>query len=248
MAVAEAAVEEQSNACSCRENRMSEIIRRYFDGVESRAEESDDGKIISGRGIVYNVMSPVYWGMQEIIMPGAATECLKTDDIRGLFNHQPDNVLSRYRPEVDGTMTLSESKDGLDYRMEINESDPMATGVHARVLRDDVSGSSFAFNMDEDDYEFTKEELEDGIYLYTQTIHKFKIIYDVGPVTYPFYPTTTSDARTDAQEKELRSLCKRHGIDLPGANTKAEKINAAIREQKQREREQIDIYQRGLGL
>lgn len=228
-----------------------ELIRRFVEGAESRAEDGDDGKIIAGRGIVYNQLSPVYWGLQEIIESGAATECLKTDDIRGLFNHESSNLLARYNnPVADDTMTLVENKDGLDYRMQINEADPMAIGVHARVIRRDASGSSFAFRMDSDEYEVTKEELEDGVYLYTRTIFKFKMLYDVGPVTYPYYPTTTSTARTDAQEIELRSMCKRFGFELPDATIEAEKIAAANRLQKQREieRSKISVRRRKLCL
>ena len=114
----------------------------------------------------------------ERIMPGAFNNALAGDDVVGLFNHNPDNVLGRTSA---GTMKLTVDQRGLRY--DITESN---TSIYRDVSelqsRNEVLGSSFGFIvMDE-------VQRRDGDTL-VREITDVKLL-DVGPVTFPAYSGT----------------------------------------------------------
>lgn len=128
----------------------------------------------------------------ERIMPGAFDAALERDDVRALFNHDSNMVLGR----TPKTLTLSDSPEGLRY-----EIDPADTGVARDVTehirRGDVSGSSFAFLVT--DEEWRKED--------KVTIREIRGVelFDVGPVTYPAYESTTAGVRSVDGVEEARA-------------------------------------------
>ncbi len=145
----------------------------------------------------------------ERIMPSAFDLALqRPDDVVGLFNHDPDNVLGRLDA---GTLRLEVDRRGLRY-----EIDPPDTQVGRDVAalqgRGDLRGSSFAFRVEE-------QEIIDDEDRRVREIHSVELI-DVGPVTYPAYSGTntrgacvrwvTSDLRAGPVEShqaaEARSL------------------------------------------
>jgi HK97 family phage prohead protease len=115
-------------------------------------------------------------------------------DARGLFNHNPDNLLGRV---ANGTMRLSVDETGLKYEIDLNSADPDHQRVLAKVTRGDLSGSSFSFRP-------TKVEwVDDG----TRELRVIKDLelYDTGPVTYPAYEGTSVAARHDSDLVEARN-------------------------------------------
>jgi Escherichia/Staphylococcus phage prohead protease len=82
---------------------------------------------------------------RERIAPGAFTATIARDDVRALFNHNPDAVLGRMMAR---TLTLSEDAKSLRYTVQLNADDPIAASVAAKVKRRDVTGSSFWFSVD----------------------------------------------------------------------------------------------------
>ncbi|MES2789969.1 MAG: HK97 family phage prohead protease [Planctomycetota bacterium] len=122
----------------------------------------------------------LYPGFVERIDPHAFDRAVRDDDVRGLFNHDPSQILGRNKS---GTMTLRVDSKGLYY-----EIDPPATTDAKRVTvaleRQDVTGSSFMFDIEVDEY------VRDGDRV-IRTI-KQAILYDVGPVTFPAYTAATS--------------------------------------------------------
>lgn len=152
------------------------------------AGDDDDRKIVGYASVFYdgtNKTEYELWeDMVERIMPGAFDEALaKRDDVRGLFNHDPDNILGRTSA---GTMELRTDKKGLWYEIEPGDT-TIARDVVASIERGDIDGSSFAFRV-------VSEEVRKEDDVYIREITKVRL-FDVGPVTFPAYTAATSDYR-----------------------------------------------------
>ena len=145
-----------------------------------------EGKVkkIVGYPIVYNKASEDM-GFTEYIAPGAATEALKSSDIRGLKNHNPDLIFARKGVNLE----LVEDKDGVRY-----EATPINTrnfeDVAAEVEAGLLTGQSFGFKIEDDEWKDLDTDHP------TRTITKLSKIFDVGPVTYPAYTDTTVALRS----------------------------------------------------
>lgn len=144
---------------------------------------------ISGYAAVFNQETIIAGLFRERIAPGAFAEAIRHDDIRAAFNHSAAEILGRTRA---GTLQLYEDAFGLHYSVTINQNDPMAVGVAARVARGDVSGSSFAFGILNAADEIWTPAPRGGLPL--RTLLRIKLI-DVGPVAYPAYGAATATAR-----------------------------------------------------
>lgn len=159
---------------------MNNIERRFFKS-ELRADENSP---VVGYGSVFSKQSEDLGGFREIIAPGAFDDRLN-DDVRALFNHDPNYVLGRTKS---GTLSLSIDETGLRYEVDFPNT-TIANDLLESIKRGDVDQSSFAFTVDED--EFTEA---DGVII--RTIHRVKKLFDVSPVTYPAYPDATVGARS----------------------------------------------------
>lgn len=167
---------------------MSDIEQRSFIGeVRAESRESEPTHII-GYGAVFNTKSELLWGFREIIMPGAFDNVLN-DDVRGLFNHDPNFILGR---STAGTLSLSVDEHGLKYDITAPDTPTIRDLVIAPLKRGDITQSSFAFQVarNGDDW----YENEDGVVI--REIHKISRLYDVSPVTYPAYQAASSTTRS----------------------------------------------------
>src|SRR4051812_13150212 len=81
--------------------------RRHYTIAELRADK--DKRTIVGHAAVFNSPTDLGW-FREQIRPGAFAESVKVDDVRALFNHNPDHVLGRNKA---GTLKLAEDDKGL---------------------------------------------------------------------------------------------------------------------------------------
>lgn len=171
-----------------------EMELRTFE-CELRAESSDDGsssKII-GSAAVFDMRSNLLrtpWGepFREVIKPGAFDGVMK-DDVRALFNHDPNYVLARSKS---GTLSLTVSDRSLDYEIDTPATRTIQDLVVAPMKRGDISQSSFAFRVASggDDWDYD----EDGVLV--RTITKVSALLDVSPVTYPAYSQSESGLST----------------------------------------------------
>lgn len=182
------------------------IERRFVKDAEVRfraRSDSEKGSHIEGHAAVFNQEYVLWDGgsvrVVETIKPGAFTRALKEkQDVRCLFNHEPDNLLGR---TAAGTLALSQDKAGLFYSCELPETQ-MARDVATLVQRGDISGCSFGFTVTK---QTTREEKKDKITLYTREIEDVDL-FDASPVTYPAYEGTDVTARSRALQRELRSV------------------------------------------
>lgn len=164
-------------------DNIDEAERRMIsEPVEVR--EEGDKKFFEGYAFKFGAQADL-GDFTEEIAPGAADEVMQ-DDVRGLFNHEPNLVLGRTKA---GTMRMTLDKVGLKYTIDFNQNDTDHTNLMEKVKRGDVSQSSFAFRVKDDKWESRNGKDH-------RTITKFKRLIDVSPVTYAAYQDATVAARS----------------------------------------------------
>jgi len=134
----------------------------------------------------------------ERIMPGAFDKAMAEDDVRGLFNHDPNNILGRTSAD---TMRLSVTDAGLRYEIEPADTQ-LARDVMTHIARRELTGSSFAFMPTEE--RWTETKTDDGRTNYVREIVEVRL-YDTGPVTFPAYEATSVGVRAEGEMTEARA-------------------------------------------
>lgn len=185
-----------------------ELELRQVPGLDVRAE-GDGAPIIAGRGIPYGEWSEDLGGFRERLLPGSFRQSMADDDIRALFNHDPNIVLGR---KSNGTLRLSESERGVFYEVDVNTDDADAMSAVARIRRGDITGNSFGFYIEgRDDQEW---EERDG--MMWRTIKRGRM-RELGPQTFPAYPQSDVAVRSaHAVLKDAEEWLKERGrpVDL----------------------------------
>jgi len=163
--------------------------------------ESENGRaMIEGHAAVFDSWSETLGGIfpfKEIVRKGAFAESIGRDDIRALFNHDPNYVLGRNRA---GTLELVEDEVGLRVRINPPETS-WAKDLQTSIRRGDISQMSIGFVVEEDEWSTTN-----GID--TRELLRVKL-FDVSPVTFPAYTATDVGVRAmqeyDGYKAEQRS-------------------------------------------
>lgn len=188
-----------------------EVRTFELDMMEVRSEEGESKKI-RGHAAVFDKLSEDLGGFREIIERGSFVASIKKDDIRALFNHDPNYILGRNKAK---TLILNEDEQGLYYEIEPPDTQ-YARDLMVSIERGDVNQCSFAFNIEGkngekwfiDGKEVNAEEAfgafwDENKHEIVRHVIKAKL-YDVSPVTYPAYPQT---------DVKVRSLLEGAGID-----------------------------------
>ena len=145
-----------------------------------------------GYALKWDARSSNLGGFRERVAEGATTDSITRDDIRALFNHDPNLILGRNRS---GTLRLSEDSTGLHYAVDMPDT-TYARDLATAMERGDVTQSSFGFKTSGPEGDSWAED-EDGFPL--RTLQKVAL-FDVSPVTYPAYTDSTSGVGTRALE------------------------------------------------
>ncbi len=168
--------------------------------VELRIKESENGSVIEGHAAVFDSWSETLGGIfpfKEIVRKGAFSKSIGTDDIRALFNHDPNYVLGRNRS---GTLELTEDDVGLKVRISPPDTS-WARDVQTSIKRGDITQMSIGFLVEEDDW-----RTEKGMDI--RELRQVKL-FDVSPVTFPAYTSTDVGIRAmqeyDFYKAEQRS-------------------------------------------
>ena len=157
---------------------------------EVRAEETENGSIITGRPIVYDSRTDLGW-FDEIIERGALD---KTDltDVRFLVNHDISKIpLARSRRNNgNSTMQLSVDDFGMSIRVTLDtENNSEARALYSAVQRGDISGMSFMFSINGQEWDDLESDHP------TQRIKDIGSVVEVSAVTFPAYESTEINAR-----------------------------------------------------
>ena len=172
---------------------------RTSDGLERRAftadgfhiETRDDGKKrLTGHAAVFNSLSEDLGGFREQIAPGAFADAITGDDVRALFNHDPNFILGRNRAK---TLTLAEDSRGLAIEIILPDTQTVRDLVVAPIERGDVSQMSFGFSVRPGGQDWAKDD--EGRVI--RTLKRLRL-YDVSPVVFPAYAETDVAVRSFA--------------------------------------------------
>lgn len=158
---------------------------------EIRAEETEQGNIITGRPIVYNSRTDLGY-FDEIIESGALDRTDLTD-VRFLVNHDTNKIpLARSRRNNgNSTMFLSVVPDGMDIRVTLDtENNVDAKALYSAVSRGDISGMSFMFVVGDEEWDNLDSDHP------TRRIKSIKTVIEVSAVTFPAYAATEIFARS----------------------------------------------------
>lgn len=177
----------------------SELISRSY-SFEVRAEDNDSGHIILGRPIVYDARTDLGW-FDEIIERGAL-DGADLKDVRFLVNHDIKKIpLARSRNNnKNSTMRLTIVDEGLDIEVNLDiENNVDARALYSAVQRGDITGMSFMFSIDDEEWEDLQSEHP------TRRIRKIGTVVEVSAVTFPAYEATEINARDKSALDNARS-------------------------------------------
>ncbi|MEM9014076.1 MAG: HK97 family phage prohead protease [Pseudomonadota bacterium] len=162
----------------------NENERRSLAGpIETRA--SGDGNTVVGYAALFNTDTEIAGVYTESIAHGAFARAIREDDVRGLFNHNPDNILGRSDA---GTLRLSEDSRGLRYEIDL-PSTPLGENIRSAIGRGDISQASFMFRVSAESWVENDGELP------RRTIQEVNPLLDVSVVTFAAYQETDAALR-----------------------------------------------------
>lgn len=157
-------------------------------GIERRAfplevrEVNPEKRAIIGHAAVFDTITDLGW-FKERVAKGAFAESIKQDDIRALFNHDPNIVLGRNKA---GTLRLYEDDKGLAVEIDLPDTQ-WARDLRVSMERGDINQMSFGFEVIDASWDTVNGEE-------VRTLKRVKL-WDVSPVTFPAYPTTDASLR-----------------------------------------------------
>ena len=175
-----------------RQDKMEKEIRTF--GMELRAMDKEEKRTVRGYAATFESRSSDLGGFIESIDREAFSET-DMEDVRALFNHDSNFVLGRTKA---GTLRLMVDENGLAYEIDMPDTQ-LGRDMYESIKRGDISQSSFAFTIEDDEYR------KEGDTVY-RTIKKIKKLYDVAPVTFPAYESTSVQARkiNELKNQELK--------------------------------------------
>lgn len=189
------------------------------------ADENESGSVITGRPIVYNSRTDMGY-FDEIIEQGALTN---TDlrDVRFLVNHDTSKIpLARSRRNNgNSTMQLDVDDKGLNIKVVLDtENNADARSLYSAVKRGDISGMSFMFGVDGEEWENLDTEHP------TRHIRSISTVVEVSAVTFPAYEATEINARckdaVDTARSALDNARQQNGDAVDTVNNELELLKA----------------------
>lgn len=200
-----------------------ELIRRNYE-FEIRAEKDEKrGNIIVGRPIVYESKTDIAGMFAEIIEKGALKKT-NLEDVRFLVNHDQSKVpLARSRRNTkNSTMQLSVDDKGMEIQVELDtENNTEARNLYSAIERGDISGMSFMFGIDEEEWENLDSDYP------TRHIKSISTVVEVSAVTFPAYEETSISARDKSAVETARlavETARSKGVDTPSNQLELEKL------------------------
>lgn len=195
--------------------KNKELERRSYE-FEVRAEENEQGNIITGRPIVYNSKTDIGGWFGEVIERGALDKA-DLKDVRFLVNHDTSKIpLARSRRNNgNSTMQLTLDDSGMGIRVELDtENNSEARNLYSAVQRGDISGMSFMFSVNDEEWSEMETDYP------TRHIKEIGSVVEVSAVTFPAYESTEIYARSkEALDNARSALEKARQQDAPAVDT-----------------------------
>lgn len=167
---------------------MSNRERR---SLTAEVQANDEGKF-SGLAAVFGKPSQDLGGFVEYIDRRAFDGVLaNSPDVVAVWNHNENDLLGR---TSSGTLRLWTTDEGLHYELDAPDT-TLGRDLRALAARGDVTGSSFAFTVDEDAW-----EKRDGIKV--RRVLSIGRLFDVSLVSTPAYPDASVALRSLQQFEE----------------------------------------------
>lgn len=170
---------------------MNKEFEQRSYAFEIRAEQNEDEVgVVTGRPIVYNSRTDLGY-FDEVIERGALNGA-DLKDVRFLVNHDVSKIpLARSRNNnANSTMQLTVDDEGMMIRVNLDvKNNSEARNLYSAIERGDVSGMSFMFRVD--DEEWTELESEHP----TRHVRKISDVVEVSAVTFPAYEDTSISVR-----------------------------------------------------
>jgi len=162
-------------------------------------DETTNEPVIEGYASVFDSWSEELGGLdpfREKVCKGAFAQTIEEDDIRALFNHDPNYVLGRNKS---GTLQLQEDEKGLLVRITPPKTQ-WAKDLMISIGRGDITQMSFGFTVELDRWSF-----ENGVDV--RELLKVRL-FDVSPVTFPAYSETECGIRSQKEIYKKRQTQK----------------------------------------
>lgn len=172
---------------------------------EVRAEETENGSILTGRPIVYN--SRTNLGFFDEVIESGALDSADLTDVRFLVNHDISKIPMARSRRNNGNSTMQFSVDSqglnLDWVKLDTENNAEARALYSAVKRGDISGMSFMFSIDDEEWENIESDHP------TRHIRKIGSVVEVSAVTFPAYESTEINARSKETLDNARSALEK---------------------------------------
>lgn len=175
-----------------------ELERRNY-SFEIRAEEDERGKIITGRPIIYNSRTDM--GLYDEEIASGALDQTDLTDVRFLVNHDTSKIpLARSRRNTpNSTMQLWTDAEGMMIRVLLDtENNTEARNLFSAVQRGDITGMSFMFGVDDEEWQNLDSERP------LRVIRSLSTVVEVSACTFPAYEDTEIQARSKAALENAR--------------------------------------------
>lgn len=172
----------------------TEFLRRNYN-FEIRAEkkegEENKGKYtLYGLPIVFDSRTDIGY-FDEVIEKGALDKA-DLKDVRFLVNHDLSKIpLARSRNNNENsTMRLKKADKGLEVEIDLDaDNNSEARNLYSAITRGDISGMSFMFGIDGEEWENLESDHP------TRRIKSISTVVEVSAVTFPAYEATEIYAR-----------------------------------------------------
>lgn len=202
--------------------------RMLTGNVESRASDDGDEIIIEGQPIVFNQWTDIAGLWRERIAPGAVSE-ENLRDVRLLVNHDFSGIpLARSRRNTENSTMRSVIEDfAVAMRARLDAKNPRAIEADSAIKRGDISGMSFAFLVDADEWEDLDTDYP------SRTITRFKEIFEYSLCTWPAYEGTSLASRSMeigkrslADARKALDSAKKRSAEVAALNLRLKEIQS----------------------
>ena len=192
------------------------VTRSY--NAEFRADE-ETGNTIIGRPIVYDQKTNLGY-FEEIIERGALNGA-NLKDVLFFVNHDTSKIpLARSRNNnKNSTMQLRVDNNGLEIEAKLDiENNAEAKSLYSAISRGDITGMSFMFNIDEEEWENLDSDLP------LRHIKKISIVREVSAVCFPAYESTSINARDKVALDNAKMTLENVRATLDSGNNRSNDI------------------------